>query len=133
MFADLPAPTLKMLYDNDHVISESFDARILRYNYYTQKMTFFTQNNNSMGLTDLLMLNGSFKNESWSFAVENFNYTQDEKPSKDFCVNNSDETFRSIIYICFGNIRIRNLTEGERNQMQKFKDEQEGKFEDDLV
>ena len=72
------------------------------------------------------MLNGSFKNESWSLAVESFDYAPDDKPDEVFCVNNSDELFRSFIYICKGHIRVRNLTEEEQNQMQQFKDEQGG-------
>ena len=109
------------------MISEGYDARIVRYNYNSEQLIFFTQNNNSRQLTEFLILKGSFKNESHSFAVENFNYTQDEKSNEDFCMNKTDEKYRSMIYLCKGKTLIRDLTEAERNQTQEFKDEQEGK------
>ena len=122
----LDLPTSRTLYDEDHLISEAFDARILRYNYNSQQLIFFTQNNNTKQLTEFLILKGNFKNESHSFAVENFDYAPNEESDEEFCVNSSAEQFRGMIYLCRGKILIRDLTEEERNRTEEFKNEQQG-------
>lgn len=103
---------------------------MLSYNYNTQQLIFFTQNNNSRLLSELLILKGNFKNESHSFVVENFDYAPNEEPNEEFCVNSSGAELRGLIYLCKGKIAIRDLTEEERNQTEQFKNEQQGEFKE---
>lgn len=58
-----------------------------------------------------------------SFAVEPDTFGM----PKDICFKNSDENLRGMIDKCIRKAIVRELTEEERKQLQRYKQEQKGK------
>lgn len=121
VFADLPSPAMKILFDgeSDIFVAEGFDVPRIEYRILGDTLFFKTKNNSTLGFEFMV-----FKTEARrkSFAVENFLEAPDyDYLDQKFCHENSSENLRGLIAACFNQIRARNLTEEERKQLQKLK------------
>lgn len=124
-------PTNKVLYDNDHVIAEGFDLKDFIYNYFSDPQGFLRfqiRNNKSGAFDETLQIRGDPRNQNLSFALESFAHVKEPDTTEDkfFCRQNTSENLRHLIALCHNTIRMRNLTEEEREQLQQFKNERRG-------
>lgn len=123
VFADLSSPAVKILFDGGLVIGEGFDAREIHYREQDDKLIFETRNNNTKAIIEYMFLKKKDAKKQ-SFAVENFPYASDynpNEPNTEFCLENTSENLRDLIESCRYQIRLRDLTEEERKQLQKLK------------
>lgn len=125
VFADLPAPAVKILFDGegDYVIGEGFDANgIFHYRSPEGILIFETRNNNTRSIIEFMVLKKKARRQS--FAVESFLYAPDynsKKPNEEFCHEQSSENLRDLIDVCRHQIRLRNLTKEEKKQLRNLK------------
>lgn len=67
-----------------------------------------------------------FPKESLSFALETWPHNKDKSDGVQ-CVQKSEESLRGLIGRgCWGRIKLRSLTEQEKQEVQKFKEEYRG-------
>lgn len=127
-FADLPPPTAKILYDSDgdYAISESYDARILRYEYEGDLLIVQVKTNNTNYISEFMHLRrNEFKKQNFSFAIEAYEETEKE-PGQTFCRQESSEGLRHLIDKCYAKIVLRDLSQEERKQISEFKENEKG-------
>lgn len=88
-------------------------------------VTFRLHNNNTKYILETMELKGIAKTKR--YAVESFLYSANfdrHAPNQDrFCHENSSANLRSLIKSCEFQIRVRNLNEEERKQLQSFKNQ----------
>ena len=126
MIADQPIAKLLFNRNGDYAISQSYDARSLRYEYVGNLLVVQIQSNNSMGVNEFMYLRkDQLRKHNSSFAIDA--YGTDNVPDRFFCVQKSSESLQSLIDKCYGKIILRELTEEERKQIQEFKAIQKGK------
>lgn len=125
MAADWSVPTAKILLDGDFVLTESYDARDLQYEYEGNLFIVQMKSNDSKGTREFMHLKKEHLKEN-SFAIETFEEASEE-PNQYWCLQKSSEKLRSLIDKCYAKIVLRELTDEERKQIQEFKDKQEGK------
>lgn len=123
-------PAIKVLYDSDYAISEGFDLLDFEYGYYDDFAMFETRNNKSDVFADEMRIKGDLRKQNLSFALEAYPYIKetDLSDSKIFCRKNTSESMRHLILHCANTIRMRNLTNEEKEQLQQFKNERKGKL-----
>lgn len=116
-----------MLFDKGVVLSESFDARQIRYFYYRSSFDIFVLNNNSK-LYSQMQFQADLMWQSTGFAVEIHARGPDFNEGDDLCKKTANEQLRSMITSCFGNVTLRMLTKEERSQIMEYQNEQRGKI-----
>lgn len=131
-FARLPASlTSRLLYDGGFAIGENRDGRYTQISSDDSSFSdgfYYAYKSNASFAQDWLRLEmKKGLTESLSFAVETWPDSDDvEKFDKVRCVRKSDESLRGLIKECFARIRLRSLTEEEKREVQKFKEEYKG-------
>ena len=126
-----PAPIGKILYDGSgYILTENFNVRWVQYGYYQTDgpsryhLRFQTrgQNPNERGETVDIKRNPSEK-LNLTFAIDIFSYARGYQVS---CMQGLSKSLSEVIHNCYGNVVLREtLSEEEKAQIQKFKEEQE--------
>ena len=131
MSADLPDPTVKLLYEsdgqNDLLIGEGYDVRNIIYLYGAFNITsFVTRSNLSRSMEDqeIMSLKGNVKEQKVRFAIVSYPSDERHKDDQTFCMQNSAEHLRHLIDGCQSRIILRDLNQQERSQLQELKEEQ---------
>lgn len=121
---ETPPPTFKLLFDDgNYAITESFDVKSIELIYYTldfQFLTFVNRENSSV--SNWMSVIGGNVEPLESFAIESYYPKSDFDSSEEMCKIKTDQHLRNKIDGCGGNIRLRELTEDERVQLQQFKE-----------
>ena len=132
MSSDLPAPAIKLLFDGEnYVIVEAPDAAQVGYAYLGSRLAFeFRSDPEADRNWNAIRVN--LKESNLSFAVESFASNQPPNDPQDvrtiaFCALNTGEKLKRLIDRCEGKIRLRQLTEEEREALQHYKANQQGK------
>lgn len=120
-----------MLYDGGFAIGESIDTRYTQISYYepgafSTTGFYYAIKNNVSERQDWVKMKPEFAKENLSFAVETWFDTNDDWDTVK-CVEKTEESLRHLIKECWARIKLRSLTEEEKKEVQKFKDEYKGK------
>ena len=142
--ADLTTkPITTILYSDGHMISKSFDIRFLNYRHLIDEqgnkenfLTFKTTGNDSRAINANVFLHENASN--LSFAVETYKPKDgfafyDYKPDNQLCREKTSENLRSLIQTCFANIALRELTQEEKQQLEKLKRQSKGRSDSLLL
>ena len=57
------------------------------------------------------------------FAIETYSYAENEKPDGEFCLKDPIDKDMVPIGLCNGRIKLREMTEEERKEMNEFQNE----------
>lgn len=119
-----PGPVPKLLYSDGHIIAEGFDL-YLQYQLYIDKESNkkYLSFNIAHGSYMILHQSATDSLEN-GVAMEIFpnNGQRDDK----LCRQKSSQNLRNLIESCWANIALRELTQAEKEQLKKFKDEKKG-------
>ena len=121
-----PTPSVKVLYDPaKHVLFEIDNATSIHYTYFESRFIFTTQLSESSNESRIVLQQDAMK-ETPGFAIEAF---PNKLPleTRD-CKKNSTEQLSDLIDECNGDLRLRMLTEEEKDQILLYKVEQAGKY-----
>ena len=113
-----------MIYDGGFSISENFDGHYTLI-YLENGFGYDFQSNISYQI-DQLQVKSELIKERVGFALETWSGPHEDENKA--CIGESEEPLRGWIKRCFGNIRIRQLTDEERAELQRFKEEYNSKF-----
>lgn len=131
-FADLapsnPKVTSKIIFDREYIITETKDPRWLYYDTAYYGRGWFRQKTlNPKNEVDDMKIKADFDTgyqlSDVSVVIEAFDYKRGNKMD---CFRDSSPDLTYLIDSCSGNVRIRNLTSEEKEQIQQFKNEFEG-------
>lgn len=123
----------KILYRNDHVISQSSDDFNEIYAFFDgekdEAKGVFQAQSQSSKKTGTIYVNLSYwKRQNEGFAMEIYTFADNERPDRMFCREKSDEKLKKQISQCFGPIGLRAMSEEESEEMRKFENEQKSNF-----
>lgn len=121
------ASTNKILFDDDYILSENSNATLVKYTYPEQGnellFRFETIQTDKIYKEFVIFKPDEFEEREPSFAMESSASNREE------CKQKSSEKLRDLIDLC-ENVVVRELTEQERKQLEKFKKEQQSRFND---
>ena len=123
---------MKVLYDRGFVVSESIDFSEMSLSYESYEgghFSFSAASNNTEDLFERMEIKEGFEKQSPNFTVEIYSkYEKDYNPHLDrFCKDNSSKALRNLIKHCWARTLLREMTDEEKEQMRKFKKEQQSK------
>ena len=118
-------PSVKLLFHDNFVITEGYDARDIRYHFDSNNDFQFESRDNRSDWPNFMQLQGDL-NASAGFAIESFTRGPDWDSKPVTCKNNSTKQLQHFIYHCFGNLILRELSMAEKTQIQQYKAEQQG-------
>ena len=114
------------MFDQNYVITESFDAREI-YHFYSKDKFLFIANHNQSRYSCSMLLKGDMK-ASPGFAIDVHFPGPNFKSEDEICREKSSEHLKHLIDGCSGNMTLRMLTAEERNQISAYKKEENGKL-----
>ena len=135
VLANPPPSNGKILYDASgpgYIITENFNARWVIYGYYTtggpdrNHLRFRTYSKNPGEKKEFVDIKRDLLNHpNLTFAIDLFPYTRNYEA---WCSSDSSKSLTKFIHECKGNALLRDkLTEKEKDQIQRLKDEHESK------
>lgn len=115
----------KILFDDDYILSENSNASLVKYTYPEQgnKLSFRFETIQADGKIyheSVIFKPDEFEEREPSFAMESSASNREE------CKQKSSEKLRDLIDLC-ENVVVRELTDQERKQLEKFKKEQQSR------
>lgn len=132
-----PTPYLKLLFLDRYHLAEGHDDSFqqISVDYYKQESYYnpkdlvkITSNSKtSRGFYDTLRLKSDLVERSKGFAIEAYPPGPEFDGGDRFCMKNSSYELRNLIDSCNNNIKLRMLTAEERELLEQYKKEQQGK------
>ena len=123
-----------MLYSAEHVIASAYNLCYLDYREYTDetgnhKLLSFNAAGDAPELVNAYMLlHKNYTDLEVGIAVETYRPLVGHQPDTERCLQRTSEYLRHLVQSCYGNVAMRGLTEPEKQQLQKFKDDSKGKL-----
>ena len=129
-------PDTKLIYSNGYIVAKGHNSPTLATSFRRERLggiglfTFYSENNASRtnGDSTLMELKAKFLKANLTFVAESWLSAEPKnKSDQQTCLLKSSEKLKYLIYRCRNNMTLREATDAELNEIQKFKDEFEGK------
>ena len=113
-----------MLFHDGHFLAEGkAPVRISHYVDVDEHLSKTSFSHNFVAISDTMSLKRNLLNVSGGFAIEAYHNVVFQEND---CKRKSSERLKPLINSCFQDIRLRELTAEEKEQIRAYKDEQKG-------